>query len=155
MRMYNLLAHLHHTHKQNSFPIGPPPPKYYFDIPGTDVSLEVNVFGLTRGRDEKVVKNVLNKAFEDSLDPYRPHEAMSEDGIHYQEGIFLLGVQPSSHMPGEKPFTWGMWAETLTGLYGYVRAYPGYDVNFDVWYAPRDGRSQKFVIAAGLAYSRP
>ena len=89
--------------------------------------------------------------------PFRPHEAMGDRGYQIHVQGFLLGVAPSSpatKRPSERPLTWGMWTECLTGIHGYVEAYPGYDFSFDIWLTPSVGTSTGYVIGSGFALTR-
>ena len=135
------------------FPPGPPAHQFFYEIPGTDLTLELNALGIIRSRDENVVKNVLNEAFRASLD-HPPLQAMSEAGYQRQEGSFLLGVAPSRTLPGEERIKWLMWTEALTGLLGYTRAYPGYDCTFEIWLLSQSDPSKSYVVGAGFAISR-
>lgn len=101
-----------------------------------------------------MVKQVLSEATHASLDPYRPQVAISEDGYQLQGKGFLLGVTPSAEIPGEEHLTWGGWTDALTGIHGYVEAYPGYDFTFDIWVTPAIGQSKGYVIGAGFAITR-
>lgn len=118
------------------------------------MTLELSPLGLIRGRDENVVEQVLNKATQASLDPYRPLVAMSEDGYQLQDEGFLLGVTPSAEIPGEEHLTWGRWTDALAGIHGYVEAYPGYDLTFDIWVTPEVGQSKGYVVGTGFAITR-
>lgn len=96
----------------------------------------------------------MSEAIQASVNPYRPQTALSEDGYQLQHGGFLLGVTPSAQIPGEERLTWGMWTKALTGIHGYVEAYPGYDFSFEIWLIPAVGQSQGYVIGAGFALTR-
>ena len=97
---------------------------------------------------------VLQDAFQASMSPYQPHVAISQAGYQVQEGSFLLGVTPSAQLPGEEPLRWGMWTDTIGGLYRYVKVYPGYDFQFDIRLTPPVGSSTGYVVGAGLAITR-
>ena len=120
--------------------------------------MDLSTLGLVRGRDETAVQQVLNDAFRASLVPFRPGEAMKDEGYKLNEGGFVLGVSPSSpatRKPTEVPLTWGMWTECLAGIHGYVDAYPGYDFTFDIWWTPSIGTSVGgYVIGSGFAFTR-
>ena len=135
------------------FPPGPPPSQFFYDIPFTPLILELNTLGVIRNRDETIVQHVLDEAFRASLDR-PPNVGLSQAGYQLQEGTFLLGVAPSRTLPGEQRLKWQMWTETLTGLFGYTRAYPGYDFTFEIWLFPEDGSVKSYVIGAGFAISR-
>ena len=140
-----------------SFPPGPPPSSIDYQIPGSDLTLELSSLGFIPGRNEAVVRTVLNDAFRASLIPFRPHQSMDEAGYKISEGGFVLGMSPSSaasRLPSQKPLTWGMWTESLVGLNGYVEAYPGYDFTFDIRFAPPVGPSVGYVIGSGVAFTR-
>ena len=140
-----------------SFPPGPPPPSIDYQIPGSELSLELSSLGMVRDRDERVVEQMLNDAFRASLVPFRPHEPMTDEGYKIWQGGFVLGVAPTSasaRRPTERPLTWGMWTECLAGIHGYVEAYPKYDFSFDIWLTPNIGRSVGYVIGSGFALTR-
>ena len=107
-----------------------------------------------RGRDERLVEQVIGEAFRASLDPYRPLQSLPEDGYKLQIDYFALLVTPSKRLPGEETLTWGMWTEVLAALQGYVKAYPKYDFTFDVYLLPPVGGSHSYVIASGFAFTR-
>ncbi|KAI4130948.1 MAG: hypothetical protein LQ338_001459 [Usnochroma carphineum] len=54
---------------------------------------------------------------------------MPGHGYHLQVRNFLMSV---SHSVGASDLTWGMWTIVLTGMNGYVQAYPGYDFQFEI-----------------------
>ena len=140
-----------------SFPLGPPPSSIAYQIPGSDLTLELTSLGFVPGRDEGVVQTVLNNAFRASLIPFRPHQPMDDAGYKMFQGGFILSVSPSSpasRLPTEIPLTWGMCTESLVGLNGYVEAYPGYDFTFDIRFTPSVGPSLGYVIGSGFAFTR-
>ena len=143
----------HYPTNLTRFPPGPPASQFFYEIPWTSLVLELNALGLIRGRDETVVKNVLDEAFRASLD-HPPHVGMPGTGYQLQEGNFLLGVAPSRTLPGEQRLKWQMWTETLTALFGYTRAYPGYDFTFEIWLSPEVGPSNGYVIGTGFGIWR-
>ena len=141
----------------SSFPPGPPPSSIDYQVPGSELSIELSSLGLVRDRNERNVEHVLNDAFRASLIPFRPHEPIDDAGYKLYEGGFVLGVapsSPSSRRTGEKALTWGMWTECLAGIHGYVEAYPRYDFSFDIWLTPSIGGSQGYVIGSGFALTR-
>lgn len=62
----------------------------------------------------------------------------------------LIGV---NHAVGSSEITWGMWTVVLTGLSGYVQAYPGYDFLFEVKLMER-GALEGWDIASGFVMTR-
>ena len=118
------------------------------------MTLELSALGHVRGRDEDVVQHVISEASRASLDPYRPQVVISEEGYYLQIGNFLLGVTPSAEVLKEERLTWGRWTDALTGIQGYVEAYPGYDLSFDIWVTPEVGQSEGYVVGTGFAFTR-
>lgn len=75
---------------------------------------------------------------------------MPGHGFQTQDGEFLIGV---NHAVGMQDFTWGMWTIVLTGMAGYVNAYPGWDFMFEVEVMePWDIKGLN--VAAGFAMTR-
>lgn len=133
----------------NSFPPGPPEQRYLYIIPDTDLGVEFSSLGLIPHRDETAVKKVISDAIHDSI-RYRLSAKMPGHGYKEQEGDFLLSV---SHSAGQSELTWGMWTIVLTGINGYVQAYPGYDFQFTIRkYGPADIAG--YVIGAGFTMTR-
>ena len=79
---------------------------------------------------------------------------MTDTGYQIQIGSFLLGVTPSAEISGQERLTWGRWTDTLTGIFGYVEAYPGYDFAFDIWVSAEVGQSAGHVVGAGFGIKR-
>ncbi|KAL8639105.1 MAG: hypothetical protein Q9228_003820 [Teloschistes exilis] len=131
------------------FPPGPPNEHFLYIIPDTDLGVELFPLGLIPHRDEAVVRKVISDAIHDSIN-YRINAKISVQGYKKQEDGFLLSV---SHSVGRLEFTWGMWTIVLTGLNGYVQAYPGYDFQFTIRkYLPADIAG--YVIGSGFAKTR-
>ena len=118
------------------------------------MTLELFALGHIQGRSEDMVQRVLREATRASLHPYRPQVAISEKGYQLQFGSFLLGLTPSAETVGQERLTWGRWTDALTGIQGYVEAYSGYDLAFDIWVTPEVGQSAGYVVGAGFAITR-
>lgn len=58
-----------------------------------------------------------------------------------------------SHSVGASDLTWGMWTIVLTGMNGYVQAYPGYDFQFEIRLMQGE-EIEGYVIGAGFAMTR-
>lgn len=85
----------------------------------------------------------------ESLD-YRIGAKMPGQGYKVQEGNFLMTVNPAV---GVSELTWGMWTILLSGINGYVMAYPGFDFQFQIRkYKEEDIAG--YVIGTGFAMTR-
>ncbi|KAL8659928.1 MAG: hypothetical protein Q9202_006883 [Teloschistes flavicans] len=134
---------------REAFPPGPPEQRYLYIIPDTDLGVVFAPLGLIPHRDETAVRKVISDAIHDSI-AYRINAKMPGHGYKEQEGGFLLSV---SHSAGRSELTWGMWTIVLTGINGYVQAYPGYDFQFTIRrYEPADIAG--YVVGAGFAKTR-
>lgn len=144
------------TNAPSSFPPGPPPVPFFYAIPGSDLTLELSALGLISGRNESEVDQVLNEAFQASLNPYRPEAVLPRAGYKLQHGSFLLGVTPraAAMIYGNERLTWGKWTDSLTGIHLYIEQYRGYDFLFEVLVTPEVGPSDPYVIGAGFAMTR-
>ncbi|KAL8731531.1 MAG: hypothetical protein Q9166_003377 [cf. Caloplaca sp. 2 TL-2023] len=73
---------------------------------------------------------------------------MPGHGYKLQEGGFLLSV---SHSVGQSALTWGMWTIVLTGMDGFVQAYPGYGFYFGIrGYLDEDIEGMRKWVGSGL-----
>lgn len=88
-----------------------------------------------------------------SLD-FRVTATMPDDGYQMTKGNFLLGVTHSVLTEGERELTWGMWTVVLTGMSGYVQAYPGYDFSFEIRLMAGEEEIEGHVIGTGFAMTR-
>ncbi|KAL8852069.1 MAG: hypothetical protein Q9221_002999 [Calogaya cf. arnoldii] len=133
-----------------SFPPGPPEDHYPYLLPSDpNLGIEFHPLGLVPHRNEALVKKVLLDAIHATLDK-RVGAKMPGHGYQIQEGGFLLSV---GHSMGASELAWGMWTRILEGLEDYVKAYPGYDFQFQIrtW---REEELRGRVIGAGFAKVR-
>ncbi|KAI4220552.1 MAG: hypothetical protein L6R36_007545, partial [Xanthoria steineri] len=110
------------------FPPGPPEDHYLHILEDTDLGVEFFSIGRIPHRDEGAVKKVILDGIHETL-RYRVNAKMPGHGWKLEEGGFLLSV---GHAAGQSELTWGMWTIVLTGMNGYVQAYPGYDFQFNI-----------------------
>lgn len=133
----------------SSFPSGPPENPFYYTIPDSDLAIVFSPLGRIPARNETLVKEVILDALHTSLD-YRVTAKIPGHGYKLQERDFLIGV---SHTTGVSDLTWGMWTIVLTGMSGYVQAYPRYDFLFEVRLL-QGWELEGYVIGAGFAMTR-
>ncbi|KAL8946730.1 MAG: hypothetical protein Q9222_006914 [Ikaeria aurantiellina] len=138
------------TKELTAFPPGPPPARLFYPVPSaTNLMLEFSPLGLIPHRDESLVKSVILQALFDSLEQ-RVTAKMPGRGYMKQKGNFVVSVV---HSAGAALLTWGMWTSSLQCLEGYVRAYPGYDFQFEVRLVEGE-EIEGHVIGAGFAITR-
>ena len=138
-------SNLHYS----SFPPGPPSNPFFYTIPGSELMLEFSPLGLIPDRNESLVSRVLFDAIHTSLD-YRVNAKMPGHGYKLQDQNFVVSV---THTVGKQELTWGMWTIILTGMIGYVQAYPGYDFLFEIRLMEAETLAGS-VIGAGFAVTR-
>ncbi|KAI4148871.1 MAG: hypothetical protein L6R39_002660 [Caloplaca ligustica] len=122
---------------------------FLYPIIDTDLAIVFNALGLIPRRNETLVKQVLFEATYDSLN-YRINAKLPGTGYQLQVREFLLSV---SHSVGRRDLTWGMWTIVLRGMGEYVKAYPGYDFQFEVR-KYQGWEIEGYVIGAGFVETR-
>ncbi|KAL8920224.1 MAG: hypothetical protein Q9208_006389 [Pyrenodesmia sp. 3 TL-2023] len=135
--------------KHGFFPPGPPEKKYLYIVPNTNLGMVFTVLGQIPNRNEAIVKKTIQESIYESLN-YRVVAKMPGQGYKLQEGNFLISV---NHAAGASELTWGMWTILLSGINGYVMAYPGYDFQFEIRkYSQED--IVGYIIGAGFGVTR-
>ena len=115
-------VHIANHLPKRSLPPYPPPNPFNYPVPYSNIALEFAVYSTLSDCNQTEVSIIMRDAIRDSINPFRPQDAMPLTYRFWTSGRYWLDMRP---IGTSVSFTHGMWTASLTGINNFVLAYPG------------------------------